>query len=503
MENRAFVDLKKALIELGHLESVSSLLGWDQNVNVCSGSHGARANLIGYIAGLQHKKFTSREFEDTLLEAVESEKTGSLTPGACFIIHKVKSDLEKAKKLPSEFVESSERLFAESHEVWVNARAKSDFSLFEPYLIRIVDSKRKEAAYLGYSNSAYDALMDDYEPGFTSDAVSTLFEELKSFLVPFIDSIKGSKIKIRKEFLNRKFPIEEQSDFIRLVAKSMGFDFTKGRLDTSVHPFCQSLHPTDVRLTTRYDERDFINQALMSAIHEAGHGLYEQGLREENFATPLGESASSGIHESQSRLWENLVGRSLPFWKYFLPKLQEAFPDQLKDVSLDEFYKALNLVKPGFIRVDADEVTYNLHVILRFEIERDLIEGDLEVKDLPRVWNSKMKKYFGLQVPNDAQGVLQDIHWSWGAFGYFHTYVLGNLYAAQFFAAAREQMPTLGKKITKNSLLELREWLRKNIHVHGELYLPKDLVLRVTGEIFGPDYFKDYILEKYSAIYEL
>jgi len=503
MENNAFADLKKALVELGYLGSVSALLGWDQNVNVQSGGHGARADLTGYIAGLKHHKFTSKEFEDILWKAVEFEKTGSLTSEESFIIRKTRSDLTKAKKLPSEFVESSERLFAASHEVWANARARSDFSLFEPYLVRIVSSKRKEADYLGYLHSPYDALMDDYEPDFTSYTVSQLFKELKAFLIPFISSISESKVKIRKEFLNRRFPLEQQSEFIRTVAKSMGFDFTKGRLDTSIHPFCESLNSADVRLTTRYDEKDFINQALMSVIHETGHGLYEQGLRSEWFGTPLGESISLGIHESQSRLWENLIGRSLPFWKYFFPKLQKTFPDQLRDVSLEEFYKALNIVKPGFIRVDADEVTYNLHVIMRFEIERDLIENRLEVKDLPGVWNAKMKKYFGLKVPNDAQGVLQDIHWSCGAFGYFHTYALGNLYAAQFFAAAQEKIPTLDKKITKNSLLELREWLRKNIHVHGELYLPKDLILRVTGGTFGSDYFEDYISEKYSAIYEL
>lgn len=503
MENNAFVNLEKSLTELGYLGSVSALLEWDQNVNVQSGGHEARANLSGYIAGLKHQKFVSKEFEDVLLKAVEMEKSGGLAPEEIFIIHKTQSNFEKAKKLPSEFVESSAQLFAESYEIWKNARAKSDFSLFEPNLTRIVKAKRQEAEYLGYSESPFDVLMDAYEPGFTSAYVSKLFNELEGFLIPLLDRIKSSKVKIRKDFLSRKFPLDKQTEFIRMLATEIGFDFKRGRFDISVHPFCTSFHPTDVRLTTRYDENDFVNQALLSLVHEVGHGIYEQGLKEEYFGTPMGESISLGIHESQSRLWENLVGRSLPFWKYFFPKLRRTFPDQLRDVSLEEFYKAINFVEPGFIRCDADEVTYNLHVILRFEMGKDLIEGNIDVKDVPRIWNAKIKKYFGLRVPNDAKGSLQDSHWSGGELEYFHTYGLGNLYGPQFFAAAAEKIPSLYKKISRENLLQLRGWLQKNIHVHGQLYKPMELIKRATGEEFGPDYFEDYITEKYSAIYEL
>lgn len=503
MENNAYSGLRKALLEIAYLGQASTLLNWDMEINLPKLGHKARAEAMGYIAGLNHGKFISRKFEEILMRAVELEKSGNLGSEDSFIVLKTLSDFEKARRLPSKFVEASERLYGEAYEVWVNARAKSDFSLFEPYLTKIIATKRQEAEYIGYANPPYDALMDNYEPGITCDAVFEIFDQLKQFLVPFIEKIKHSQVKIDKEFLARRFPIDKQDEFIRMVVRAMGFDFDRGRLDVTIHPFCTSLHPTDVRITTRFDEKDFLNQALMSAIHEAGHGLYDQGLREEYFGTPLGDAISLGIHESQSRMWENLVGRSLSFWKYFFPKLQKAFPEQLRGVSPEQFYKAINFVEPGFIRVDADEVTYNLHVIFRVEMERDLIEGNLEVKDCPYVWNKKMKEYFGLDVPDDARGILQDVHWSGGLVGYYHTYALGNIYSAQFNHAAHVQISGLENKIAKGEFLELGEWLRKNIHVHGELYLPEHLILRVTGEKPSPKYFIDYLNKKYSEIYEL
>lgn len=503
MEDNAFSELRKQLLDLANLDQVSSILEWDQNVNVPPGGHRVRADVMAYVAGLRHERFISEEFEDLLRRAVDLAENGKLKDDETFISLKVLSDFEKAKKLPTEFVTESARLYGEAYEIWVGARARSNFSFFEPYLTKIVQTKRQEAEYLGYASSPYDALMDDFEQGLTTEFATEVFDKLKVFLTPFLERIRDSKVKINRRFLNEKYPVEEQSRFVRMVAEKMGFDFQKGRLDVSVHPFCESLHPTDVRLTTRFDEKDFLNQALLSVIHETGHGLYDQGLREEYFGTPLGESISLGIHESQSRLWENQVGRSLPFWVYFYPQLQKVFPGQLNGVSLEQFYRAVNFVQPGFIRVDADEVTYNLHVILRFEIERDLIEGNLEAKDLPIAWNQKMKEYLGLNVSNDAQGVLQDVHWSSGSIGYFPTYTLGNLYAAQFFNAAKKQLPELSEKIANGNLIELREWLRQNIHVHGELYLPEHLVLRVTGQKPSPDHMITYLEKKYSEIYEL
>ncbi len=503
MENNAYFDLRRALLEIAYLGQASNLLEWDMEINLPKLGHKVRAETMGYVAGLIHGKFISKEFEEKLMRAVELEKSGSLDNNDSFIVLKTLSDFEKARKLPPEFIEESKRIEGEAYEVWVDARAESNFSLFEPYLAKIIAAKRQEAEYIGYTGSPYDALMDEYEPGSTYENTMEIFDQLKQFLVPFIQKIKDSRVKIDRKFLTRKFPINKQDKFVRMVIQGMGFDFNKGRLDVAVHPSCTSLHPADVRITTRFDERDFLNQALLSAIHEAGHGLYDQGLREEYFGTSLGDAISLGIHESQSRMWENLVGRSLSFWKYFFPKLQKVFPGQLREVSLEQFYKAINFVEPGFIRVDADEVTYNLHGIFRVEIERDLIEGNLNAKDTPRVWNEKIKENFGLDVSDDAHGILQDVHWSCGLFGYFHTYPLGNINSAQFYHAAQVQISGFEDKIAKGNFIILREWLRRNIHVHGELYLPEHLVLRVTGEKPSPKYFIDYLEKKYSEIYNL
>lgn len=503
MENSIFLALRQELLGLTHLDKVSSLLDWDQNVNVPSGGHKARAEMMSYVAALRHEKFISKQFEDLLTSAVEMAESGKLRDDEKIIVLRTLDDFEKAKKLPTEFVAELTRLCGEAYEVWVEARAKSDFKLFEPYLTRIVQAKRKEAEYSGYKGSPYDALMDDFEPNLTSASAEDMFNELKPFLVELIDKIKNSKVKIDKRFLTKKYPIAKQSAFARMVVERIGFDFNRGRMDVSVHPFCESAHSTDVRLTTRFDERDFINQALMSLIHEAGHGIYEQGLPKEYFGTPLGESVSLGIHESQSRLWENQVGSSLSFWQYIYPALKTVFPVQTSGVSLQELYKAINIVEPGFIRVDADEVTYNLHVILRFEIERDLIEGKIKVAELPDIWNQKIKECFNLKVPNDAQGILQDIHWSGGLFGYFHTYTYGNVYAAQFFHAAKKHIRMLDSKISSGNFLELKEWLKNNIHVHGRRYFPEDLVVKATGDKPMPIYFIDYLEKKYSEIYNL
>lgn len=504
MRTNPYLELKEQLLGITHLGSLEGFLDWDLNVNVPSAGHRARAVMMGYIAGLKHDKFTSDKFKEVLARAGELAGKGKLKEDEKRVVTITLADFEKAKKLPVEFVAEFAQLCGESNEVWIEARAKSNFKIFEPYLTRIVLAKRQEAEYLGYEGSPYDALMDDFEPGLTSGFMSGIFIELKPFLVSLLDRIRRSKVKINnKLFLSRKYEIVKQSEFIRMVVEKIGFDFCRGRMDVSIHPFCESVHPTDVRITTRFKERDFVNQALLSLIHEAGHGLYEQGLLEEYFGTPLGEPVSLGIHESQSRLWENQVGKSLQFWSYFYPKLKQVFPRQLRDISLEQFYQAINVVEPGFIRVDADELTYNLHVAIRFEIEKDLIEGNLEVRELPDIWNRKMKEYFGLKVGNDADGVLQDSHWSAGLFGYFPTYTLGNLYSAQLFAAAKRQLPDLAGEIIKGNFMELREWLRSNIHVHGRRYSPKELILKATGNKPASVYLIDYLDRKYSDIYRL
>lgn len=504
MRDKILKEFKKELLDIYHLDRLSGLLDWDQNVNVPSGGQKARADMMSCVAALKHEKLTSKSFKKLLKTALLYTGTrGGFGKDDSFIVLRTAKDLKKIEKLPTKFVAELAQLCGESYDVWKTARERSDFKLFEPYLTKIVKAKREEAEFVGYDNSPYDALMDDYEEGLTCESVSEIFDELKAFLVPFIESIQNSNAQIRKDFLSRKFPIDKQMEFCKMVIQKLGFDLERGRIDTSVHPFCESTHMSDVRLTTRFKEDDFFNQALMSLIHEAGHGMYEQGLPEQHFGTPLGYSASMGIHESQSRLWENQVGRSFAFWNYFFRKLKETFLIRMEGVFVEDFYKALNYVEPGLIRVDADEVTYNLHVILRFEIEKDLIEGNMEVAELPRIWNQKMEEYFGLKVPNDAQGVLQDVHWSGGSFGYFPTYALGNLYAAQLFHAAGRQIHNLDLQIAEGNLSFLLEWLRNNIHVHGRRYEPAELIMKATGGEPKPVYFISYLEEKYKKIYNL
>ena len=505
MSTKPYSELREKLLEIAHLDSVGHLAEWDQNVSLSEEhkGHKARAGMMGYVAGLKHKMFTGKEFEDVLMRAVEDARGGKLTEDEKFIVLKTLSDLEKEKKLPTEFVAESEKLYAEAHQPWEVAREKSDFSIFEPYLVKIVAAKRREAKFRGYRKSPYDALLDRYEPGLTTEYVTAVFDELKAFLVPFIDDIRSSKVKIQRDFLYGSYPLNKQLAFAKMVIREIGFDLSKGRVDTSTHPFCTNFHPTDVRITTRFDKYDFFNQAFFSLIHEAGHGIYEQALPEEYFGTPLGEYVSMGIHEANSRFWENFIGRSLLFWVYFYPKLQRAFPGQLQGVSLEDFYRAINYVEPGFIRVDADEVTYNLHVAVRIEIEPYLIDGSLKVKEVPHVWNEKMEDYLGLKVKKDADGALQDCHWSGGDLGYFGTYGLGNINGGQLHWAASEQIYDFERQVSEGNFASLREWLRTNIHQHGRRYTPEELIVRATGDKPLPVYLIKYLEDKYSEIYNL
>ncbi|MCX6762923.1 MAG: carboxypeptidase M32 [Candidatus Moranbacteria bacterium] len=418
------------------------------------------------------------------------------------IVRELWREYERQKKLPVAFVKEMAKICSEGHNVWIKAREKSDFGIFLPYLKKIVALKRKEAELVGYKKSPYDALLDTYEPGATSEEISMIFEELKNFLVPFLKKIKNSKVKISQKILAGNFPTEQQKKFNEEVAKKIGFDFEAGRLDTSVHPFSTGFHPNDVRITTRF-RKDNMFDSFFGVIHETGHALYEQGLNAKHFGTPLGEAISHGIHESQSRMWENMVARSKNFWKYFFPKLQKQFPKPFAETKFDDFYRVINDVRPSLIRVEADEVTYSLHIILRFEIEKELIEGSIEVEDLSKIWNAKVKEYLGIKVPSDASGVLQDTHWSGGGIGYFPSYTLGNLYAAQLFNTAKKDLINLEKEISIGQFGHLREWLREKIHIHGKMYSADGLVREVTGEPLTSQYFIDYLKKKYGEIYKI
>jgi carboxypeptidase Taq len=497
------------LTEIQHLKSAASLLSWDQETYMPAGGGEARADQLATLEGLAHDKLVSPDVKGWLGQWVDptsglARETGTepWDEPSRALLREVWRDYSRANKLPSEFVTRLARQASLSQQVWVEARAQNDFKKFLPNLRTLVALKREEAAYVGYQASPYDALMDSYEPGMTVAHITPLFAALKAGLVPLLRRVLDSPIRIDDSFLHRTYEADRQMEFGKLVLTAMGYDFTRGRLDLSAHPFTTSFHPTDVRVTTRVFETD-LPSCLFSCIHEGGHGLYDQGLEPERYGTPLGDSLSLGIHESQSRLWENSVGRSLSFWRCFYPMLQQVFPHQLPGVSLEQFHAAINRVQPSLIRVEADELTYNLHIMIRYEIERALIEDGMDVADLPGVWNEKMRTYLGIVPETDRTGVLQDVHWSMGAIGYFPTYTLGNLYAAQFYDQARLEILDLEDHIAAGQLTVLTKWLNQKIHRWGRTFTVEHLVRRVTGSSLSPQPFLDYVEQKYGQLYRL
>jgi carboxypeptidase Taq len=396
-------------------------------------------------------------------------------------VREMKRELDRASRLPQPLVEQLATACSLGQSVWVEARREQDFKKFLPRLKTIFDLKREQASALGFSDSPYDALLDEYEPYATSKEVGTVLDQLCNALRPLLERIASRTDRPNVEVLRRVYPIPAQENFARLAAERIGFDFTRGRLDVTHHPFCTELGPDDVRLTTRYQERLF-NSAFFGVLHEAGHGIYEQGLNGNEYGMPAGKFASLGVHESQSRLWENLVGRNRGFWHHFFAEAQKRFPDALSDVTPDTFHRAINDVRPSLIRVEADEATYNLHIAIRFQLERQLVEGQLACDDLPEAWNANYEKYLGIRPANDSEGVMQDIHWSAGLIGYFPTYSLGNLYAAQLFNAAKRDLGNLPEMFARGEFLPLKEWLNQRVHQMGQTLPARELIESITGE---------------------
>lgn len=494
--------LKSRLKEIALFSSASYVLQWDQEVHMPKKAVEYRAKTLSELSALIHQKYLALDRDKLLTLLKENLEKGKYADDEEALILETWRNYEQRTKLPEAHVRELSELTSNAQHHWAEARKQSDFSLFLPWLEKMIFLQKKTAKYLGYKKSPYDALLDVNEPGMTADKASKILNDVKDFLIPFLLKIKKSKIKVDAKKTKGEFPILNQIGFNLFVAKKIGYDLEAGKIDSSTHPFTITFHQTDVRFTTRFKENDAL-YALGSTIHETGHALYEQGLTEEDFGTPLGEAISLGIHESQSRMWENNIGKSLDFWKYFYPKLQKEFPKPFKKLPMTEFYKIVNKVTPSFIRTEADEVTYNLHIIMRFEIEKELMEGTLEAKNAPKVWNQKMQKYLGVKVPSDRLGILQDVHWSGGLFGYFPTYSFGNLYAAQFYAAMLKDIPDLAKRFARGEFLTAREWLRNKIHVHGKRYTADELVLEVTGESLNSKYFQEYLIAKYSKIYNL
>jgi carboxypeptidase Taq len=479
--------------EIAWVSGAAEALNWDLETYMPPQALGFRAEQLAHLSGHTHRLFTAKKVGEWLA-ACEQHGFAPDSPEAANV-REWRRLYDRATKLPTALVEEVEATRAHAREAWKKARKQSDYAIFLPFFAKLLTLNRRKADYWGYQESPYDALADGYEPGIRASQLRVLFAELRPAIASILGPAIARSATVPADLLQGNYPIPAQQALNRRAAEAMGFDFNAGRIDTTTHPFCTTLGAKDVRLTTRYSEQDF-TQSFYSVLHEAGHGLYEQGLPAEAFGTPLGTAASLGVHESQSRLWENHIGRSPTFWEYWHPIACEYFPD-LKRLTPAQLTAAVNRVSPSFIRVDADQVTYDLHILLRFEVETRLIEDKLAVADVPAFWNEEFEKLLGLKVTNDADGCLQDIHWSLGDLGYFPTYTLGNLNAAQLMHKAAADHPNLDTELAHGQYGTLLAWLREKVHQHGLRYRPQDLIQHATGEPTQSRYHLEYLRQKF------
>jgi len=493
---------RELLGEISDLGSASSVLGWDQQTYMPPGGAPARAQQLATLGKLSHQMFVSDEFGAALEEA--RSEAAALDPDSdeARLVKRVARDFEKAVKVPSEWVGEFSLATNNAFMCWQESRAKASFAEFAEPLEKIVALRRQYADFFAPYDHIYDPLLDDFEPGMKTNEVQAVFAELRPQQVELVRQIVENGKAVDDSILHQKYSEKKQWDFGVDVIKQCGYDMERGRLDKAPHPFSTSFSRDDVRITTRVNP-EYLPSALFGSLHEAGHAMYEQGVSEVFERTPLSDGTSLGIHESQSRLWENLVGRSRPFWKAFYPKLKKSFSKQLGSVEMEEFYRAINKVEPSFIRVEADEATYNLHIMLRFDLEIALMQGDIEVLDLPAAWNEKFEEYLGLTPPDDAMGVLQDIHWSAGLFGYFPTYALGNLVASQLWERIEEDIPDIAAQIEKAQFGDLLTWLQEKVHIFGGKFMPTELIKRATGSDLAAEPYLNYLRRKFGEIYAL
>jgi carboxypeptidase Taq len=494
--------LKDILGEVSDLNRAAAVLAWDQETYMPPGGVASRADQLTTLGRLAHSHFVADEVGG-LLDALDGE-LGELPfdSDEVSLVRVTRRDYDHARKLPSALVAEIARAGSMARPVWQKARQAADFKSFAPYLEKNVELNRRVADALGYEKRPYDALLDRTEPGLTTEQLEGIFAELKAAIVPLVGDIAKNADRVDDSVLHRGFNPDAQVKYAFQVVTELGYDVERGRQDISAHPFTISFGPGDVRITTRVS-RDFFSECLFGSIHESGHGMYNQGIAQSLDRTPLWGGASPGVHESQSRLWENLVGRSAPFWRHFFPSLRDAFPDSLQGVDEEEFFKAVNKAYPSLIRVEADEVTYNLHILLRFELENELLEGSLKVADLPEAWNARIKSYLGIDVPNDRVGVLQDIHWSGVSFAIFPGYTLGNLMGAQLMARIRAEIPNMDSRIENGEFGDLLGWLRTNVYRHGRKFTPNELMVRVTGQPLTPEPWIAYVRQKFAALYRI
>jgi carboxypeptidase Taq len=501
MENK-LTDLKARLAEWADLGRASAVLGWDQQTYMPPGGAAARAQQLALLRRLAHERFTDDALGHLLADLSDYAARLPYDSDDASLIRVTKCDYDKARKVPPKLVAEMASASAQAFQAWQKAKAESRFADFAPFLQRNLELRRELAKCLGYTDRIYDPLLDQFEPGMKTAQIEAIFADVRKEIVPLVHAIAKKTNAVDDKFLRQSFAEQKQWDLGIAAVKLMGYEFERGRQDRAPHPFTTSFALGDVRITTRFMPK-FFNAAFFATMHEGGHALYNQGTRPELERTTIGGAASLGVHESQSRMWENMVGRSRAFWNYFMPHAKKMFPKQFQGVSAEKMYRAVNRVQPSLIRVEADEVTYNLHIMLRFELENALLEDRVKVDDLPAVWNTKMQEYLGVTPPNDAQGVLQDIHWSYGTFGYFPTYSLGNFFAAQLFDKIKQDLPDLEEQFERGNLHVLLDWLHANIHTHGRKFTLDELANRVTGESLQTRSFVAYLKTKFKEIYKV
>ena len=495
MDTAPLDELKRRLAEIADLSRAAGVLAWDQRVTMPPLGTESRAESLATLGRIIHESFVSDEIGSLLDELRPLEESSPYDSDEASLIRITRRDWEKARRVPTELRVEMTRAAASGHHAWVEARRNADFASFLPYLRKNIELKRRYADCFEWEDSPYTPLLDDYEPGMTTTEVRDVFGVLR----PALTGIVAEAPQVDASFLHKPFPVERQKEFGERLVRTLGFDEGAWRIDPTAHPFCTSFSNRDVRLTTRYFDDNL--ESIWSTLHEAGHGLYAHGIASSLMRTPLGGAPSLGLNESQSRTWENLVGRSLPFWRYWYEPLRETFPEALGAVELDDFIRAINRAEPGLIRVDADETTYSLHIILRFELEQELVTGTVDLEDLPEIWNAKMKEFLGVDVPDDGQGVLQDVHWSSGGVGYFPTYALGNVISLQIWARVREALPDLDGQLAAGDVSALSSWLRDNLYSLGRKLSPRETLERLTGSgELDPQPYLAYLREKVGSL---
>ena len=505
MNSKKLKDMYQQLVnkleERSRLGGVMATMHWDQEVIMPKAAAENRSKQMAALAGVLHDKSVDVEIGSLIDKLFEGDLNNFTEIEQCNI-YEAKREYELETKIPKQLIQELAELSSNGHQVWAKARQENKFEDFAPTLERLIILKKKWAGFAFPELDPYDANIDIFERGMRMECLTPIFDTLKKELIPLIDAIRKSPINPDIDFLRGNFPIDKQEALGRIISKDIGFDYDRGRMDVSVHPFCGGGHPTDVRITTRYRSESFID-SLFAVIHETGHGLYEQGRMLGFMDLPVSEPLTMAIHESQSLFWERMIGQNFYFCDHYLNLFVETFPESLQGVTLDTLYAAINRCDPSFIRVEADEVTYPLHIIIRYEIEKELFDETISVKDLPDIWNYKMEEYLGVSPPSNSEGVLQDVHWSGGAFGYFPSYTLGAMYACQFYSKMLLDINDISKQIKEGNFSCVKKWLNDNIHKAGRLYSPENLLYKVTGDSINPDFFISYLKQKYGQIYSL